>query len=94
MADVKKMFLQVKLAPKDQDVHRYLRRDLQINEPPEVYRRQRLTFGVYSSSFVVMATVHNHAKTYAETFPDARRETLQNMYVEDCLTGPRQTALS
>ena len=46
MADVEKMFLQVKLAPEDQDVHRYLWRDLQINEPPKVYRMQRLTFGV------------------------------------------------
>ena len=89
MADIEKMFLQVKLAPEDQDVHRYLWRwrDLQINEPPKVYRMQRLTFGVNSSPFLAIATVHNHAEKYAETFPDAAREILQNMYVDDCLTG-------
>ena len=59
----------------------------QINEPPKVYRMQRLIFGVNSSPFLAIATVHNHAKKYAETFPDAAREILQNMYVDDCLTG-------
>ena len=87
MADVEKMFLQVKLAPEDQYEHRYLWRDLQINEPLKVYRMQRLTLGVNSSPFLVIATVHNHAKKYAEIFPDAAREILQNMYVDDCLTG-------
>ena len=87
IADVEKMFLQVKLSPKDQDVHRYLWRDLLVNEPIKVYRMQRLTFGVNSSPFLAIATVHNHANKYAETFPDATREILQNMYVDDCLTG-------
>jgi len=48
MADVQKMFLHVKFAPKDQDIYRYLWRDLHINEPPKDYRMQRLTFGVDS----------------------------------------------
>ena len=32
------MYLQIKLAPKDQDVHRYLWRDLKTEEAPKVYR--------------------------------------------------------
>ncbi len=47
---------------------------------------RRLTFGVYSSAFLAIATVHTHS-TYAETFPNAVREILHNMYVDDCLTG-------
>jgi len=31
--------------------------------------------------------VHNHAKKYAQTSPDAAREILQNMYVDESLTG-------
>ena len=60
---------------------------MQINEPPKVYNLQTLTFGVNSSPFLSIATVHNHAKKYAETFPDSAREILQNMYADDCFTG-------
>ena len=46
IADVEKMYLQITLAPKDQDVHRYLWRDLKTEEAPKIYRILRLTFGV------------------------------------------------
>jgi len=81
------MYLQIKLAPKDQDVYRYLWRDLKTEEAPKVYRMLRLTFGVNSSPFLAIATVNAHVGKYAETFPDATREVLDNMYVDDCLTG-------
>ena len=87
IADAEKMYLQIKLAPKDQDVHRYLWRDLKTEETPKVYRMLRLTFGVNSSPFLAIATVNAHANKYGETFPDATRELLHNMYVDDCLTG-------
>ena len=48
---------------------------------------QRLTFGVNSSPFLAISTVHAHAKKYAELFPNAVQEILQNMYVDDVLTG-------
>lgn len=87
IADVDKMYLQIKLAPKDQDVHQYLWRDLRTDEVPKVYRMRSLTFGVNSSPFLAIATVHAHANKYAETFPNAVTEILQNMYVDDCLMG-------
>ena len=34
MADVEKMFLQIKVDERDQDALRYLRRDLKSDEPP------------------------------------------------------------
>ena len=87
MADVEKMYLQIKLSPRDQDVHRYLWRDLKTDEAPKVYRMLRLTFGVNSSPFLAIATVNAHVNKYAETFPDATREILNITYVDDCLTG-------
>ena len=87
IADIEKMFLQVKLAPEDRDVHRYLWRDLQPNEAPKVYRMQRLTFGVNASPFLAIAAVHAHVNKYKEMSPYAVEEILQNMYVDDCLTG-------
>ncbi|XP_020630240.1 uncharacterized protein LOC110067269 [Orbicella faveolata] len=47
----------------------------------------RLTFGVNSSPFLAIATVNAHVNKYVETFPDATREILHNMYADDCLTG-------
>ena len=87
IVDIEKMFLQVKLEPEDRDVLRYLWRDLQFNETPKVYRMQRLTFGVNSSPFLAISTVHAHAKQYSELFPNAVQKILQNTYVDDVLTG-------
>ena len=81
------MYLQIKLSPKDQDVHRYLWRDLKTDEAPKVYRMLILTFGVNSSPFLAIVTVNAHVNKYAETFPDTTREILNNMYVDDYLTG-------
>ncbi|XP_044166852.1 uncharacterized protein LOC122950905 [Acropora millepora] len=47
----------------------------------------RLTFGVNSSPFLAIATVNAHVNKYAETFPDATRDILNNTYADDCLTG-------
>ncbi|KAK2559253.1 hypothetical protein P5673_018396 [Acropora cervicornis] len=47
------MLLQVKLAPEDRDVHRYLWRDLQPNEAPKVYRMQRLTLTAYGAAMYI-----------------------------------------
>ena len=62
-------------------------RDLQPNEAPKVYRMQRLTFGVNARPFLAIATVHAHVKKYKEMTPNAVEEILQNIYVDDCLTG-------
>ena len=87
MADVEKMFLQIKVDERDQDALRYLWRDLKSDDPPRVYRLQRLAFGVNCSPFLAIATVQSHAKKCNEQFPDASKAVLSNMYVDDCLTG-------
>ena len=79
MADVEKMFLQIKVDVRDQDALRYLWRDLKSDEPPKVYKLQRLAFGVNCSPFLAIATVQSHAKKCGKDFPDASREVLSNM---------------
>ena len=51
MADVQKMFLQIKLAKEDQDVHRYLWRDMKADVTLTIFKMTRLTFGINSSPF-------------------------------------------
>ena len=87
MADVEKMFLQIKVDERDQDALRYLWGDLKSDEPPRVYKLQRLAFGVNCSPFLAIATVQSHAKKCSKKLPDASREVLSNMYVGDCLSG-------
>ena len=87
MAYVEKMFLQIKVDKRDQDALRYLWRDLKSDEPPKVYKLQRLAFGVNCSPFLAIATVQSHVMKCSEELPDASREVLSIMYVDDCLSG-------
>ena len=87
MADVGKMFFQIKVDERDQDALRYLCRDLKSDESPRVYKLQRLAFGVNCIPFLAIATVQSHAKKCSEEFHDASREVLSSMYVGDCLSG-------
>jgi len=86
MADAEKMFLQIKIDEKYQDVLRYVWRDLKSDDPPRIYRLQRLAFRFNRSPFLAIATVKHHAKECKEKFPAAFMEVLCNMYVDDCLT--------
>ncbi|XP_064629292.1 uncharacterized protein LOC135488580 [Lineus longissimus] len=87
MADVKKMFLQIKIREEDRDVHRYLWRDGNSDWPPEIYRMNRVTFGVNASPFLAIATVKHHTRRLEKVYPQAAREIQDNMYVDDCLSG-------
>jgi hypothetical protein len=87
MADIEKMFLQIKLAEKDRDVHRYVWRDMQIDGSPTIYRMTRVAFGVNCSPFLAIATVQNHAERFMLEFPEAAKRVMDDMYVDDCLTG-------
>ena len=89
MADIEKMFLQIMLAEKDRDVHRYVWRDMKIDKPSKVYRMTRISFGVNCSPFPAIATVRNHAERFELEFPQAAKCVKDDMYVDayDCLTG-------
>ncbi|XP_022795153.1 uncharacterized protein LOC111333799 [Stylophora pistillata] len=87
ITDVEKMYLQINLTRKHQDVHRCRWRDLKTEVAPKLYRMLRLTLGVNACPFLAFATVNAHVNKYVETFPDAAGEILHNMYVDDFLTG-------
>ena len=92
VSDIKKMFLQIELNEDDRDSHRYLWRNLDMSAPPRVFRFNRVTFGVAASPFLAIATVQHHAHIQSGIFPVAAREILNNMYVDDCLSGSFDTA--
>ena len=87
MADIKKMFLQIQLKQEDQNSHRFLWRGLKTNEEPKRYCMTRVTFGSTSSPFLSIATVQKHAREHQSEYPRAAQEILENMYVDDLLSG-------
>ncbi|XP_028415021.1 uncharacterized protein LOC114538100 [Dendronephthya gigantea] len=72
---------------KDQNSHRFLWRDLSINDVPKTYCMTRVTFGNTSSPFLSIGTVQKHAKINEDIYPKATEEILENMYVDDLLSG-------
>ena len=87
MADIKKMFLQIKLKRQDQNSHRLLWRNLLTHRSPEVYCMTQVTFGDTPSPFLSIATVQKHAKDHEKDHPTTAMEVSENLYVDDVLTG-------
>ena len=52
----------------------------------------RVTFGSTSSPFLSIATVQKHARDHKEEYPRAAEEILENMYVDDLLSGSEDDA--
>ncbi|GFX84821.1 integrase catalytic domain-containing protein [Trichonephila clavipes] len=85
LADVEKAFLQISLAPKDRDVVRFLIDDGENGV--QVYRFNRVLFGVKASPFLLAATIKTHIGKYMEKYPDTVRTLDHCFYVDDLVTG-------
>ena len=83
--DISEMFLQVELAERDRQYHRFLWRDLDTSRQPDVYEFQRLLFGNTASSFLSQYVLHSHAQAHALDFPEAANSVDNSMYVDDLL---------
>ena len=81
-ADITKAFLQVKISDSDRDVSRFL---WKLDGTVRVMRFTRVPFGNKSSPFLLNATIKHHLETYPKT--KVVTELLQNLYVDDWLTG-------
>lgn len=85
-ADIKEMFMQVKLKTADRDALRYLwRGDRRDDQPPEEYRMTSLIFGASSSPSTAIYVKDLNAKKHEETNPEAASAIIQKHYVDDYL---------
>ncbi|KAK3754172.1 hypothetical protein QZH41_007960 [Actinostola sp. cb2023] len=85
------MFLQVVLDEEDQDLHRYLWRDFDVNAPIKEFRMLRLTFGINSSPFLAISVTRELATEHQKKYPVASKEIQTNMYVDDYLGGAQDS---
>ncbi|XP_064622592.1 uncharacterized protein LOC135484832 [Lineus longissimus] len=91
VADIEKMFLQIGMQTGDQDLQRFLWRDMDTSKKPDVYRLKTVTFGLKSSPFSSIKTVVDHALTQTKEYPKATEEITENIFVDDVLSGEDNT---
>ena len=89
IADIKKAFLMVSLAPEDREFVRFLWGDDPFkNEPKlQVLRFARVVFGVSLSPFLLNATIRHHLERHVDTHKDLVEKILRSIYVNDVVSG-------
>ena len=87
VADIEKMFLQIKINEKDQDSQRFLWRSMNTKRQPDSYCLTGVTFGLTCSPFSSIQTLINHVKSQQERYPKAAEEVINNVFVDDILSG-------
>ena len=89
VGDIEKAFLNVEVNPKDKDCLRFLWvSDLNALEPSiDVYRFNRVVFGVNCSPFLLNAVLRYHLSKYAEEDPDFATKMSSSFYVDDLVSG-------
>ncbi|XP_065893443.1 uncharacterized protein [Dysidea avara] len=74
------MYLQIKLYPQDRPSHRFLWRNLSLEEDIKEYEFDRLVF----SPFLAQLVTQHHAKIYQERYPEI---ILKSTYMDDNMTS-------
>ncbi|GFY30577.1 integrase catalytic domain-containing protein [Trichonephila clavipes] len=90
-SDIKQAFLQIGLADEHKDAVRFLWSDDEpcVHKRPklQVYRFNRVHFGVSSSPFLLAATIRHHIEKYKHEFSDTVELLDKNFYVDDLISG-------
>ncbi|GFR32965.1 uncharacterized protein TNCT_559841 [Trichonephila clavata] len=88
---IKQAFLQICLANEHKDAIRFLWSDGEPsvhNKPKlQVYRFNRVNFGVSSSPFLLAATIRHHIEKYKQEFPGTVELLDRSFYVDGLISG-------
>ncbi|XP_045494845.1 uncharacterized protein LOC123693694 [Colias croceus] len=83
-ADIKEMFMQIKIIEEDRDALRFLwRGDRRDDGPPDEYRMTSLIFGASSSPCTALYIKNRNAQEHANESPAAARAIQENHYMDD-----------
>ncbi|GBP48181.1 hypothetical protein EVAR_27567_1 [Eumeta japonica] len=83
-ADIKEMFLRVKIRKEDRDSLRFLWRN-NMNENPQEYRMTSLIFGAASSPCTAIYIKNRNASEFELEYPEACKAIRLDHYVDDFL---------
>ena len=85
VCDVAQMYLYISIAPKAQQYHRFLCKDLNQNKVPDHYEFNRLVFGLNSCLFQAQFVTQTHAKKNKELYRRAAETVLQSTYMDNSI---------
>lgn len=85
-ADVQKMYLQVKVDPRDVEYQRIVWRN-DPSEPIRDFAMNRLTFGTSCAPFIAIRCVNQLAEDEILKYPDASIVMTKDTYVDDVISG-------
>ncbi|KAL0839170.1 hypothetical protein ABMA28_017138 [Loxostege sticticalis] len=82
-ADIREMFLQVKIVEEDQPAQMFLWRGDDRTSPPKSYKMTSMIFGAKSSPFLAHSVRDHNATKHAIEFPRAHEAITMNHYMDD-----------
>ncbi|XP_047518171.1 uncharacterized protein LOC125058190 isoform X1 [Pieris napi] len=82
-ADIREMFLQIKVNEDDQVAQKFLWRGENRDKPPKEYVMTSLIFGAKSSPFLAHSVRDYNASCYRTTHPNAHNAITKNHYMDD-----------
>ncbi|XP_045474991.1 uncharacterized protein LOC123680913 [Harmonia axyridis] len=85
-ADIRQMYRQILISPEQRDYQRIVWRFTK-QEPLQYYRLNTVTYGVSSAPYLALRTLRQLASDDGPKFPAARQVLLDEIYVDDILTG-------
>ena len=81
--DISKMYHRVLIPKEDQDVHRFLWRNLETDKEPDVYAKTVLTFGDKTAPAMAQIALRKTAEEAREINPEAAKTILENSHFDD-----------
>ncbi|CAK1597101.1 unnamed protein product [Parnassius mnemosyne] len=84
-ADIREMFLRVKIDRRDQPAQLFLWRGNERSSPPREYVMTSMIFGARSSPFLAHSVRDHNARAHAETHPLALNAIVRSHYMDDYL---------
>ena len=85
IADVSKMFLNIKIEKPQRDLHRFIAFG-------KTLRQTALMFGEASSPYLALETVQVHSKMFEQKFKKAAAVVQKDLYMDDTISGDQDDA--
>ena len=82
-ADISKMYHRVLIPERDQHVHRYLWRNMNVQQEPDVYVKTVLTFGDKPAPAMAQTALLKTAEEGEKRYPEAAKVLKESTYMDD-----------